>query len=191
MVAGFKAVEGAGDFDFRGQGVEAAFLPRKLVASFVERVFALSRPRLFAPRPLSPNACRRLSREPRRLRYYNRIPVRSSGKPPCREPCPARFPRRRTDNFFLSFFLRTSKSDGKNVVLRHLRRFSGFYSDVKQAQNVLADNHKHQVANPDDVPAEQDAQNAGNDFTLADSGDCAANTRSRRNYRQNHADNVA
>ena len=41
MVAGFKAVEGAGDFDFRGQGVEAAFLPRKLVASFVERAFRL------------------------------------------------------------------------------------------------------------------------------------------------------
>lgn len=39
MVAGFKAVEGASDFDFRGQGVEAAFLPRKLVASFVERAF--------------------------------------------------------------------------------------------------------------------------------------------------------
>ena len=139
MVAGFKAVEGAGDFDFRGQGVEAAFLPRKLVASLARLDFRAAERTIFS----------------------------------CHN------------------FLRTSKSDGKNVVLRHLRRFSGFYSNVKQAQNVLADNHKHQVANPDDVPAEQDAQNAGNDFTLADSGDCAANTRSRRNYRQNHADNVA
>ena len=55
---------------------------------------------------------------------------------------------------------------------------------------MLAYDHKDQVADPDDVPAKNKAQDAGYDFAFADSGDYAADPGSHGDNRQDYADDI-
>ena len=56
---------------------------------------------------------------------------------------------------------------------------------------MLADDHKNQVYDPDDVPSENDAKDARQNFPLCNTSDRAADTRRYGDNREDHAHKIA
>ena len=56
---------------------------------------------------------------------------------------------------------------------------------------MLADDHKYKVEDPNDVPAEQEAQKRRNDLSFHQTGNESADERGYGNDRKDHADKIA
>ena len=66
------------------------------------------------------------------------------------------------------------------------RCFQGL--NVEQAHDSVTGRHEDDVENPDDVPAQEQAEDTGNDLTLGDTRNNTANQGGNRNNCQNQTD---